>query len=56
MRSQLIGSLSFHAGATAAYGTILDNPDFRAEKENHLHMISVGTERCEIPDAVVLAG
>lgn len=31
-------------------------PEFRTEKENDLHMIRVGTERYEIPDAVVLGG
>jgi hypothetical protein len=31
-------------------------PDFTAEKAGDLHRISVGTERYEIPDAVVLGG
>jgi heat shock protein HslJ len=31
-------------------------PEFRATKENGLHMIWVGDERYEIPDAVVLGG
>jgi hypothetical protein len=29
---------------------------FRASKESDLHLIRVGNERCEIPDAVVLGG
>ena len=31
-------------------------PEFRATKEKDLHMIRVGDERYEIPDAVVLGG
>jgi hypothetical protein len=31
-------------------------PEFRATKENGLHMIRVGDERYEIPDAVLLGG
>jgi hypothetical protein len=31
-------------------------PEFRATKENDLHLIRVGNERYEIPDAVVLGG
>lgn len=31
-------------------------PDFQATKENDLHLIRIGRERYEIPDAVVLGG
>lgn len=31
-------------------------PEFGATKENDLNLIRVGTERYEIPDAVVLGG
>jgi len=31
-------------------------PEFRATKENDLHLIRLGNERYEIPDAVVLGG
>lgn len=31
-------------------------PEFRAEKANDLHLIHIGDERYEIPDAVVLGG
>ncbi|MCB1984407.1 MAG: hypothetical protein H6936_14070 [Burkholderiales bacterium] len=31
-------------------------PEFRATKENDLHLIRVGDERYEIPDAVILGG
>jgi hypothetical protein len=31
-------------------------PEFRADKENDLHVIRIGDERYEIPDAVVLGG
>jgi hypothetical protein len=31
-------------------------PEFRAAKESDLHMIRIGNERYEIPDAVVLGG
>jgi len=31
-------------------------PEFRATKENDLHLIRIGNERYEIPDAVVLGG
>lgn len=31
-------------------------PEFSATKENDLHLIRIGTERYEIPDAVVLGG
>ena len=31
-------------------------PEFRATKENDLHMIRIGNERYEIPDAVVMGG
>jgi hypothetical protein len=31
-------------------------PEFRATKENDLHIIHIGDERYEIPDAVVLGG
>ena len=31
-------------------------PEFRATKEVDLHLIRVGDERYEIPDAVVLGG
>jgi hypothetical protein len=31
-------------------------PEFRAIKENDLHLIRLGNERYEIPDAVVLDG
>jgi hypothetical protein len=31
-------------------------PEFGASKENNLHLIRVGEERYEIPDAVVLGG
>ena len=29
-------------------------PEFRSNKENDLHLIRVGNERYEIPDAVIL--
>ena len=31
-------------------------PEFRATKENDLHLIRVGNERYEIPDAVIFGG
>jgi hypothetical protein len=31
-------------------------PVFRADKENDLHIIRVGDERYQIPDAVILGG
>lgn len=31
-------------------------PEFRANKENDLHLIRIGNERYEIPDAVILDG
>ena len=31
-------------------------PEFRATKENDLHLIRIGNERYEIPDAVVFGG
>jgi hypothetical protein len=30
--------------------------EFRADKESDLHLIRVGPERYEIPDAVILGG
>jgi hypothetical protein len=31
-------------------------PQFRATKESDLHLIRIGNERYEVPDAVVLGG
>ena len=31
-------------------------PEFRATRENDLHLIRIGNERYEIPDSVVLGG
>lgn len=51
-------ALFFRRGiATGADTSQADGyPDFRADKESDLHKVRVGTERYEIPDAVVLGG